>query len=193
MSCRSLKDLTKAISVTINSPSLPLPSFLLEILHNYLAKHPSPDDDHSQRLQDELLAIYTAQVVNSPSRLAPFLSALGILKPALAGSGRLLQWWQTLSRDVLNNLGSQKGLANEAREIILGLLVVEEEDEDSKESEVLQDTKAAAQAVGESLVNIWMLKNKSALEDLDQQAQFLQSQVQHILFAFGRRRPKVCA
>ena len=159
------------------------------MLQGYLTKHPALDDDHSQRLQDELFSIYNTQVVNSPPRLAPFLSILQVLKPAIRGSGRLLQWWAKLSSNVLKNLDTEKGLAQEARGTLLGILVWDEDDEDTED--VKTDKAETGRAVADSLVGTWISKSKGALEDQDKHAEFVQGQIKYILLSFGRRRPKV--
>lgn len=186
----SLKDLAKSVTVHLTNPSLPLPQPLLDILQNYVDKHPAPDDEHSQRLQDELLSIYNTQVVSNPARLAPFLAALRFLKPAINGSGRILQWWEKLSANVLTNLGTEKGLAHEARQTLLEILVWEEEDEDD-EDHGKADKLMTAKAVAESLVETWILKSKAALDFADTQSKFVEGQIQIILLSFGRKKPKV--
>lgn len=185
---RSLKDLTKAISVSLAQSSSPIPSSLVQNLHKYVESHAEHDEDHAQRLQDELRAIYTSQVLNNPPGLAPFLAILGILKPLIAGSGRLIQWWKILFEEVLQNLGTQKGLAQEARDIILDLLVV---DTDSKESDTLRDQQDTAHEIRENLISFWMAKSVKALQEIDMQARFVETQLLHILLSYGRRRPRV--
>lgn len=128
-------------------------------------------------------------MLNEPSRLAPFLAILHGLKPTIQGSGRLLQWWEKLSGSVLEHLGTEKGLAQEAREILLGILVWDEDEDE--EPDVNEDKRATAEAFADSLVGTWISISDNALEDVNRKARFIEAQLQHILLAFGRRRPKV--
>ena len=188
MSFSTLKELTKELTSALVSPEPHPKSYIDEILHGYVTKHDVPDEEHSQRLQDELVSIYTTKVVDNPARLSHFLGFLHILKPAITGSGRLLQWWQMLSEDVMANLASQKGLAHAARDVLLDLLVV---DSDSKASNNLQDENHTAHAIRDSLIKMWMVKSKKALHDIDGQARFIENQLLKILLAFGRKKPEV--
>lgn len=185
MSCRSYKELTKAINTSASNPTLPLPDDLVAIIHAYLEKHASHDEADSQRLQEELLSIYQASILDKPSRLAPFLAILRTLKPAIRGKGRLLQWWDKLSVPVLSKLGQEKGLAVEARDTLLEILVYDED-----ESE-LEDAEATSKAMAHNLLATWLAKSRHASEEFDEHAHFVEGQIQMILLAFGKKRPKV--
>ena len=132
-------------------------------------------------MQDELLSIYQHLVVDKPSRLAPFLAIMRNFKPILRGSGRLLQWWEKLAIPIINQLGKEKGLAEEAKNTLLDILVEDEEDEDSI---------ATASKITDNLMAIWLKNNNLAMTEFDDQARFVEGQMQAILLAFGRRRPK---
>lgn len=149
-------------------------------------KHAVYDDGDSQRLQEELLTIYQVSILDHPTRLAPFVAILRNLKPNIRGSGRLLQWWDRLSGPIIINLGVEKGLAFETRDILLGILIYDEEEE-----EHLKDAKASSAAVAENLMSTWLAKSKLALDELNEHARFVESQIQLILLAFGKRRPTV--
>jgi solute carrier family 25 (mitochondrial carrier protein), member 16 len=155
-------------------------------LHAYLDKHAEYDDSESQRLQEELLLIYQNYVHNNPSRLALFLAIVRTLNPAIRGSGRLLQWWDKLSVAVINKLGEEKGLATEAKNTVLGILVYDEDEE----GELLNDAITTSSTIAENLLEVWLNKSTSASIEFDDDARFVENQVQMILLAFGRRRPK---
>jgi solute carrier family 25 protein 16 len=182
-----LKDLTKALTTSIPTISSPLPDDLLQVINAYLEKHDAHDDSDSQRLQEELLSIYQTHVHDKASRLAPFLAVLRILRPAIRGSRRLLQWWDKLCIPVLNNLGEEKGLATETKSTILELLVY---DEDEEEGELLDDARATSSAILENLLGLWLEKSKVASAEFDNDARFTETQIQTILLAFGKKRPK---
>ena len=186
---RSLKDLIKAISLTSNL-IIPLPDDLLQVIHAYLEKHASYDDSDSQRLQEELLAVYQREIVDKPFRLAPFLAILRTLRPGIRGSGRLVQWWEALSKIVLNKLGEEKGLAVEAKNVLLSILVYDE-DEDG-DGELVKDDNTTSETVAESLLATWLAKVNAASTDFDVEARFVEGQIRLILVSFGKKRPKVC-
>ncbi|PBP15866.1 tuberous sclerosis 1 [Diplocarpon rosae] len=185
MASGSLKDLCKSITIAVPNLVLPLPDDLSHVIDAYLEKHAVYDDTDCQRLQEELLSIYQSSILDHPMHLAPFLSILRTLKPNIKGSGRLLQWWETLSGPIIVYLGTERGLWFEARDTILQLLIYDEEDE-----MFLQDAKTTSEAVADNLMGIWIAKSKLALEEFNEHAKFLEAQIQLILLSFGKRRPQ---
>lgn len=148
-----------------------------------MEKHSGREESDSQRLQDDLTIIYQNHVLDKPSRLAPFLAILRNLKPAIRGSGRLSQWWDRLAIPILNKLGEEKGLAEEARNALLAILVYDEDEEDA-------DSVATSAAISENLLEIYLQKHALASEEFDEEARFVEGQLQKILVAFGKKRPK---
>ncbi|CAL3963002.1 unnamed protein product [Diplocarpon coronariae] len=185
MASGSLKDLCKSITAASPNLVLPLPDDLSQVIHAYLEKHAVCDELDCQRLQEELLSIYQSSILDHPIRLAPFLSILRALKPNIKGSGRLLQWWDKLSGPIIVHLGTERGLSFEARHTILQLLTYEEEDD-----VYLQDAKATSETVAEDLMKTWIAKSKLALEEFNDHAKFVETQLQLILLSFGKRRPQ---
>jgi solute carrier family 25 protein 16 len=88
---------------------------------------------------------------------------------------------------VLDNIGVEKGLAVVARDTLLEILVYEEDEENGKK----EDARATTLALSESLLAIWIAQTKAALEEFDDHARFVAGQIQWILVAFGKKRPKV--
>lgn len=164
---------------------MPLPDDLLLVLHAYLDKHPEFDETEAQRLQEELLSIYQNNVPGNSSRYAPFLAVIRTLSPALRGAGRLLQWWDRLCIPVINKLGAEKGLATEAKNAVLSILVYED-----GQGELMDDAITTASSITENLLNVWINKQTAASVEFDDDARFIENQIQMILLAFGRRRPK---
>lgn len=185
-----MKDLSREITAALTSSNLDLPSSLRTLLHDYLEKHPGPDDESSPKLHEELQSIYDAHVAQSPARLAPFFSILFILKPTLAGNGRLLQWWENLRDIVLENL-REKGLSKEVRSILLRILIWDEDDRPSTNDGVLDDKRATASTIANNLVQIWITKHRLNLDFPEKYTLFVEDQLQQILYLFGRKRPKV--
>ncbi|EKD17455.1 uncharacterized protein L3040_005058 [Drepanopeziza brunnea f. sp. 'multigermtubi'] len=185
MSSGSLKELSRSITASAPTLALPLPDDLSQVINAYLDKHAVYEDSDSQRLQEELLIVYQRSILDYPSRLAPFLNILRTLKPNIRGSGRLLQWWDKLNGPIFLHLGVEKGLASEARDTLLGILIYDEEEE-----EHLKEAKATSDAVADSLMSTWLAKSKLALEEFNDHAKFVETQIQSILLAFGKKRPK---
>lgn len=185
--CRSLKDLSRTINNSSVILTLPLPEDLLDVINAYVEKHVVYDDSDEKRLQDELLNIYQTSIVEHPSRLAPFLAILRLLKPALRASGRLLQWWDKLSPPIMVHLGIEKGLASEVKSTLLSILVYDEDEQNS----VRDAARATSASMVENLISTWLAKTRLAAEEVDDHAKFVEGQIQLILLAFGKKRPKV--
>lgn len=185
MSSGSLKELSKAITSSSANLTVPLPDDLVQVITAFLEKHHAPEESDSQRLQEELFNVYQSSFLEYPTRLAPFLRILSTLRPVLRGSGRSLQWWDKLSTPVMIHMGVEKGLAIEARDILLEILVYDEEEESR-----LEDAQFTSDAVADSLLATWLEKTEVAAGECDEHAIFLVKQIQDILIAFGKRRPK---
>ena len=182
-----MKDLSKAINTSFSSATdsdFPLPGDLVTIIHAYLDKHSTHEESDAQRLQEELLLIYQNAVQDYNAHLAAFLAILSMLKPALCGSGRLIQWWDKLSAPVLSNLGQQKGLVDAARDALLGTLVYDEDERDPG------DAKITSKVMAERLLKLWLGKSKTAAEEFDAHSCFVEGQLNHILLAYGRKCPR---
>lgn len=86
----------------------------------------------------------------------------------------------------LNNMGEERGLALEAKNTLLGILVYDEDDEVEK-----QDAINTSEFVSENLLAVWLKKQQAANTDLDNEARFVESQIRLILLAYGKKRPRV--
>ncbi|KAJ8060127.1 hypothetical protein OCU04_010479 [Sclerotinia nivalis] len=185
MSSGSLKDLTKAIKTSVTtSTRLPLPDDLVRVIHSYPEKNPTHDESDSTKLQEELLSIYEKDIADHPTRYAFFLSILRKLRTSIKGGGRMLQWWDKLCIPVLSHLGEEKGLALEARNTLLDILIYDEDEGHIEDAITTSDT------VAENLLAIWLAKSNSGVIPLDENARFIESQLRGILISFGRKRPK---
>ncbi|RFU33973.1 hypothetical protein B7463_g2344, partial [Scytalidium lignicola] len=184
MTAESLKEVLKAVKSALSDCQLPLSDDLVQLIHTYLEKHGSTEDCNSPKLHEELLAIYQKDVEDKPSRLATFLAILRLLRPAISGCGRLLQWWDKLSVPVMDQLGEEKGLAVEAHATLLDILVYDEDEKD------LDDAITTSATVAENLMSIWLKKAALESAQFDDEAQFVSRKIQQILLAFGKKRPK---
>lgn len=182
---RSFKELAKVVNAYIPTVSLPLPDDLIQVIQAYLDKHHPIEESDSQRLQDELLNIYQKDVKNYPNRYTIFIAILRHLRPAIVGSARIMQWWETLMVPMLDHLAEEKGLIFEYRGILLDILVYDTDDE--KKS---YDANASA-LLSEKLVELWLKNSIIASSDAGPAAQYLEEQVKLVLIEFGKKRPKV--
>ncbi|KAH8803661.1 Hamartin protein-domain-containing protein [Xylogone sp. PMI_703] len=184
MTAESLKEVLKAVKSAVTESQLPLSDELIQIIHSYLEKHGTTEDCNPTKLQEELLSIYQKDVADKPSRLATFLAVIRFLRPAISGSGRLIQWWDILSGPMMAQLGEEKGLAGETQDTLLDILVYDEDDKD------LDGAIKTARTLAENLMSIWL--EKAALEstEFDDEARFVGGKLQQILVAFGKKRPK---
>lgn len=131
----STKDVAKAINAYIQSPVLPLPDDLNQVIAAYLERHEKYDDAAADRLQEELTSIYNKSVNGRHEKYAPFLAVLRQVRPFLRKPARIVVWWDRFLDPVLENLNIEKGLANEALKNILQLLAFEEDDYDRPPTE----------------------------------------------------------
>lgn len=185
-----MKDTIKAINAHLSSTpdlTLPIPDDLIKTIHAYLDKHEAREESDAQRLQEELLITYQNHVLDNTSRLATFLAILGMIRPGIRGSGRILQWWDKMSITVLSKLGEEKGLVVEARAALLRTLAY---DEDDGAKRFVEDDKNTSEVMAERLLSMWLIKAKAASEDFDMPARFLERQLRQILLAYGKKRPR---
>jgi solute carrier family 25 protein 16 len=182
---RSFKELTKAVNDNIPTASIPLPDEVLEVIQAYLEKHAPIEESDSQRLQDELLNIYQKDVKSKPKRYAGFIAILRELKSAIAGSSRILQWWETLLIPVLDHLADEKGLGVQTHRFLLDILIF---DTDNGEK---SDAAKTSAIISEKLLELWLKKSSSASLEGDPATRFLEEQIKLTLVAFGKRRPRV--
>ncbi|KAG0634257.1 Hamartin protein-domain-containing protein [Tuber brumale] len=193
MSGGSLKDLSKTLNVALSAPLplYPLPDDVLNVIHAYLNKHINSDDHDSQRLHDELLNLHESKVRNRPENHATFLACFRALRPGLVGVERLLKWWDILVRPTLDSMGQAKVVVADARAIVLSVLAYDDEDDPTGE-------KAKGSAVfTDKLFEVFLEKTKLISSDRgagfkeEQRQRFVSANVEAVLLAFGKRKPKV--
>ncbi|KAL0472314.1 Hamartin domain-containing protein [Neurospora intermedia] len=179
----SAKDLTKALTSFIQTPNLPLPDELTTLISNYLDRHEHAEDGAADRLNEELLAIYTKNVENQPEKYAAFLAILRELRPAMKTPARIFEWWDRLLDPVLEYVGQEKGLAREVASNTLDLLMIDQFDGSSNSSE------ASLAPFTERLLSRWMDARASQINCVPM-ADFKDRMVKKALMAFGKKDPK---
>ncbi|CCC06865.1 unnamed protein product [Sordaria macrospora k-hell] len=179
----STKDLTKALTSFIQTPNLPLPKEFTDLISNYLDRHEHAEDGASDRLNEELLSIYTKNVENQPGKYAAFLAILRELRPAMKTPARIFEWWDRLLDPVLEYVGQEKGLAREVSTNTLDLLAIDKYDESSNSSE------ASLAPFTERLLSRWMDARASQINCVPT-ADFKDRMVKKALMVFGKKDPK---
>ncbi|KAK1782508.1 Hamartin protein-domain-containing protein [Copromyces sp. CBS 386.78] len=179
----STKDLTKALTSFIQTPNLPLPKELTALISNYLGRHEHAEDGAADRLNEELLSIYTKNVENRPGKYAAFLAILRELRPAMKTPARIFEWWDRLLDPVLEYVGQEKGLAREVSTNTLDLLAIDKFDESSNSSE------ASLAPFTERLLSRWMDARASQINCVPM-ADFKDRMVKKALMVFGKKDPK---
>lgn len=182
---RSFKELTKVLNVYIPTVSVPLPDDLIQVIQAYLDKHHPIEEPDSQRLHDELLNIYQKDVKNNPNRYTIFVAILRHLRPAITGSARVMQWWETLMVPLLDHLAEEKGLVFEYRGILLDILIYDTDGEEKS-----YDANASA-LLSEKLLELWLKNSAIAYSDVGPVAQYIEEQIKLVLIEFGKKKPKV--
>lgn len=182
----------RALTTTLTSRKCyPISEDLSSAIQAYLDKHPNIEDHDSQRLHDELMHLYTTKVGGNPDRHAAFLSAFRGLRPALTGTDRLTAWWDIMVRPTLDSLGQAKAVVADARAVVLSVLVQDEDDDKNEEN-----AKTVA-VFTEKLFEVFLEKTKVCCSDYgagfaeEERQRFVVSNVEAVLLAYGKRKPKV--
>lgn len=185
----------KALVGVLSSPtsSYPLPDPVHDATRLYLDKHEDIEDQESQRVHDELGNLYHKLVAEHADKQPEFLAALGLLRPAIRGEERMMQWWKVLVRPAFDRLGRDDALASALRDFLLAVLVYE--DDDDQDGELAQVSDAFTQ----ELLDLYLEKTTIPGIDregplvVDDKARLVGNHLESILVDLGRRKPKVRA
>lgn len=182
-SAPSFKELTRAISAFIPSPSLPLPDDLVEIIEGYLRKHEKFDESVSDKLNEELQSIYQKEVVGFPTRYGAFLNILRRLRPLTGQPARIFQWWDLLL-PIFNILKQEKDIAKEAQALVLDILTAD----GGNESDKL--IAGVAVPLAEKILTRWLEDFHVSGREDDALANLTEKQLRETLIIYGKKRPK---
>lgn len=192
--CRSLRDLVRTLNGALATPDPlhPLPDDVLNIIQTYLNRHVDIDGHESARLHEELLSIHAAKVHGHPDRLAVFLACFRALRPAICGVEELTKWWDILVKPTFDSMGQAKAVTADARAIVLSVLAYDDDDDPTGQK------AQASQVFTDKLFEIFLEKTKlpassekaAGIQD-EQKHRFVSANVEAVLLAYGKRRPKV--
>ncbi|KZF23116.1 hypothetical protein L228DRAFT_237714 [Xylona heveae TC161] len=193
MSSGSLKEAAKGLTAVFGfstPPPYPLPDEVQDAVDSYLDKHKESDAHESQRVQDELLSIFHRNVTDQPEKQLAFLNALALLRPAIQGTERWLEWWDLIIRRTVTALGQEKAVVEETRRLLLSILVYDKDEDPNGE-------RAQASAVfAQKLLEAYLDRTRlhvvgENVNPAEQEANhFVSDHLESILVDFGKRKPK---
>jgi hypothetical protein len=182
----TLRVLTSTFSAP--APSTPLPDELQHTIDAFLERYHDADDHDAQRFHEDLLSLYMRHVAGHPEKHGAFLSALRRVRPALAGEARLNEWWGLVVKPTIDKVGHKRREIEEASGFLLDILAYDvDEDKDGERARL-------SKHFSKLLLDGYLARTKLPSGDGDQISQedeFVSHELETILVAFGRQKPKV--
>ncbi|PHH69013.1 hypothetical protein CDD82_128 [Ophiocordyceps australis] len=182
-SATSLKELSKAIVAFIAFPLLPLPTALTDSIALYLRRHEKYDDAASDRLQEELMAIFDKHVKSSPMASGPWIAILRRLLPALQTPQRVLPWFDAC-KGFLDRSGLDKISVDETISALMDLIAV------TDNYQFPTSPGASANPVMDRLFLIWTSRFYPALVEGNTSQSHNETLVRQALTAYGKKKPR---
>lgn len=184
---RSLKDTVKAINSAFSSQNVSgLPEELHQTLDDFLEKR---HDQDSQRVQEELLAIYNKHVGLGSGKQNAFASLLRILLPSIAKQEWLDEWWSLIVRQTLDTIGNKRDNIEAVKELLLNILVL-----DTAEDITTERAAGISTHFTKKTLDAFFERTKIPSSDgevVSPEDEFIAHEWESVLIAFGRKRPKV--
>jgi hypothetical protein len=187
---RSLKDTLRAVNSAFAEKAVAYP--LHDDLERAIERSVDPrahlGENESQQIHEELLMIYNCHVAGNVDKQPPFVAALRLMRPVIRGEQRLDAWWNLLIRPTIDSCGPRRDSIEEAREFLLRILVFDAEEDRTGEM-------AAMSAVfTRKLLDCYLVRTKIPSGDdvVSPEDEFIAQELEGILVAFGRKKPKVC-
>ncbi|KAI0022691.1 Hamartin protein-domain-containing protein [Xylariomycetidae sp. FL0641] len=183
-SAPTVKELIKAIDGFVAHPYLPLPDGVVHVIDSFLQKHEDKlDEGVSDKLNEELIALYNKDIVQIPHRYAAFVAILRRLRPVIGQPLKVLQWFEMLL-PMLNHLTQEKGLAAEGQGMLLDVLTAEDDSDSSPSA-----SGGAIQLAERSMV-IWFKECEVLQNNGDLLQDSRERQVKEALILYGKKHPK---
>lgn len=188
-----MRETLKALNTTFAAPAAPypLPEELRDTIARFLEKYDAIDDADSQRFHEDLLPLYNKHVAANPENLAPFLSVLRAVRPALTGEARLVEWWDLVLKPTIDSVGHKKYEMEEAKELLLAFLVYDTDEEKDKEKE--KENARMSYLFLRKTLDLYLARTRvpSGAEDIVSPTDdYISSGIESVLVAFGRKQPK---
>jgi hypothetical protein len=186
---RSLKDTLRAVNSAFAEKTVayPLHEDLERAIERCVDSRPHIDDNESQKIHEDLLLIYNCHVVGNIDKQTPFVAALRLMRPIIRGEQRLDTWWNLLIRPTIDSCGPRRDSIEEAREFLLRILVFDA-DEDSTGELAAMSSKFTRKLLDAYLTRTRIPSGDDVVSPEDE---FIAQELEGILVAFGRKKPKV--
>ena len=187
---RTVKDVTKSLHTLFSGPKIPLslPSENRRLLQSFIDEHDGEvGEEESLRANLDFKAFWEKYVVSNPQWKGAFVGVLKELRAAIVGDANILEWWELAVKPVITGTGYKKLVQEDAREFAVGAMTYD------NEAEVSLQRPTVSQRLCSDLLHTYLAQS-SVDESNDQfaapeSAQTVQ-QVEDVLVAFGRKRPR---
>lgn len=185
-----MRETVKALNTTFSAPTIPhpLPEELCTTIENFLERYDYIDDHDSQRLHEDLHTLYQRHVAGSPDKHGAFLAVLRLVRPALIGEVRLTVWWNLAVKPTIDSVGHKRQEIEDAREIMLSILVYDTEaDKDGEHARL-------SKLFTKRLLDAYLARTNvplSAEDTISPENELASQELESVLVAFGRKMPKV--
>ena len=190
---RTIKDITRTLQVHFSASKTPLslPAESRRIIQSFVEEHDGDvSEEEATRANLELKAFWEKYVGESPRKLAVFAGVLKELRPAIVGEANILEWWRLVVRPIISGTAYPKSAVEDARDFSVGVMLhdADEEDEDAE-----QQARISNKLI-DDLLEIYTARTRGLNDEDDEgiaqeNAQVAQ-QVEDVLVAFGRKRPR---
>lgn len=189
-SSRSMRDTLNALTSTFAAPTTPypLPDELQHTIEAFLERYQDIDEQDSQRLHEDLLSLYNRHVAGNADKRGPFLSALRRVRPALTGEARMKEWWGLVVKPTIDTIGHKRHEVEEARGFLQDILAYDADEDKSGEHARI------SKQFSKILLDAYLSRTKvptGADDFISPEDEFVSHELETVLVAFGRRKPKV--
>jgi len=139
-----------------------------------------------------LLAVYRKYVEECPAKHGLFLALLKMLRPAIQNQKCLTEWWHSVIRPTLTTIGYRREEIEQARDILLDIMVFDMDSDGSGDMAHLSLTFAKL------LIEEYLSRTRSASRNSFSESgaqlsedEFIATEMESIITSYGRKKPKV--
>ena len=187
-----MRETVKALTTTFAAPDVPypLPDELRATIETFLDRYHDIDNHDSQRLHEDLHALYLHHVAGNPEKLGAFLAALRLLQPVITGEARLTAWWDLALKPIIDGTGYKRHEVEDAREFLQGVLVYDSDADNDG------DRARLSALFTKKLLDAYLARSTipaSPEHTLSLEDEAISHELESVLVTFGRKMPKVIA
>ncbi|KAI1822791.1 hypothetical protein F4861DRAFT_371552 [Xylaria intraflava] len=178
------KELVKAVSSFVQTPFLPLPTDLIELIDAFLYKRGDKwDESIADKVHDELLSLFKQDIAPKPTSYAAFIAVLRRLRPLIGQPAKVLQWFELLL-PALAHSSLDATLSSQSQGIVLDILTAD----DVSDTDSLAG--GAATLVAEKIILLWFRAVELFHRGPDAPQEFRERHLKETLLLYGKKRPK---